>query len=122
MALLPLPACGERSARAARRVRGRFTLRGADNTRTSQARRLRRDSTDAERVLWKHLRSRTIAGHKFVRQQPVGPYIVDFVCRESRLIVEVDGGQHAESAGDQIRDRWLVEHNYRVFRFWNNEV
>jgi very-short-patch-repair endonuclease len=57
-----------------------------------------------------------------VRQEPVGPYIVDFVCREKRIVIEVDGGQHAESSGDAVRDRWFVEHRYRVLRFWNNEV
>ncbi len=59
---------------------------------------------------------------KFVRQEPVGPYIVDFICREQRLVVEVDGGQHAESSRDAIRDQWLRNHGYRVLRFWNNDV
>jgi very-short-patch-repair endonuclease len=61
-------------------------------------------------------------GHKFVRQESIGPYIVDFVCREQRLIIEVDGGQHATAKRDAIRDRWLAEHRYRVLRFWNNDV
>jgi very-short-patch-repair endonuclease len=59
---------------------------------------------------------------KFVRQEPVGPYIIDLVCREQRLVIEVDGGQHAESPRDAIRDRWLRNHGYRVLRFWNNDV
>jgi very-short-patch-repair endonuclease len=59
---------------------------------------------------------------KFVRQEPVGPYIVDFVCREHRLIIEVDGGQHCDSERDAIRDRWLRDHDYKVLRFWNNDV
>jgi very-short-patch-repair endonuclease len=59
---------------------------------------------------------------KFVRQEPVGPYIVDLVCREQRLVIEVDGGQHAASSRDAIRDRWLRTHGYRVLRFWNNDV
>lgn len=63
-----------------------------------------------------------MGGFKFVRQEPIGPYVVDFVCREKRLVVEVDGGQHAESRRDAVRDRWLVEHRFRVLRFWNNEV
>jgi very-short-patch-repair endonuclease len=71
--------------------------------------------------LWNRLRARQLDG-KFVRQQPIGSYVVDFVCREKRLIVEVDGGQHADSARDAVRDRWLCEHNYRVLRFWNNDV
>ena len=57
-----------------------------------------------------------------MRQEPIGPYVVDFVCRGKRLIVEVDGGQHADSKRDAVRDRWLVDHRYRVLRFWNNEV
>jgi hypothetical protein len=63
-----------------------------------------------------------MGGFKFVRQQPIGPYVVDFVCREKRLVVEIDGGQHAESRRDAVRDRWLVDHRFRVLRFWNNEV
>jgi hypothetical protein len=61
-------------------------------------------------------------GMKFVRQEPIGPDIVDFVCREKHLIVEVDAGQHAENERDVVRDRWLVDHNYQVLRFWNNDV
>jgi len=57
-----------------------------------------------------------------VRQEPIGPYVVDFVCRERRLIIEVDGGQHSENKQDRVRDQWLAEHNYRVLRFWNNDV
>ncbi len=97
-------------------------MRGANEARTGRARRLRSAMTDAEAKLWSRLRSRRLGGHKFVRQDPIGPYTVDFVCRESRLVVEVDGGQHAGSSGDQVRDRWLTDHNYRVLRFWNNDV
>lgn len=57
-----------------------------------------------------------------MRQKHVGPYIVDFICREKRLVIEIDGSQHAENSSDAARDRWLVEHRYRVLRFWNNEV
>jgi very-short-patch-repair endonuclease len=57
-----------------------------------------------------------------VRQEPIGTYIVDFVCRERRLVVEVDGGQHADNARDVARDKWLADHGYRVLRFWNNDV
>jgi len=59
---------------------------------------------------------------KFVRQEPIGPYIVDLVCREQRLIVEIDGGQHATSERDTVRDQWLRDHHYRLLRFWNNDV
>jgi very-short-patch-repair endonuclease len=97
-------------------------MRGAKVVNTQRARRLRRNSTDAERKLWYRLRSRSIPGFKFVRQEPIGPYVVDFICRERRLIVEVDGGQHAESKHDLVRDQWLADHRYRVLRFWNNEV
>jgi very-short-patch-repair endonuclease len=97
-------------------------MRGADKIRTGLARRLRRDSTQVELRLWNRLRSRAIDGHKFVRQQPLGHYVVDFLCREKRLVIEVDGGQHSGSANDSIRDRWLNEHNYRVLRFWNNDI
>ncbi len=61
-------------------------------------------------------------GYKFVRQEPIGPYTVDFVCREQRLIIELDGGQHAESKRDIARDQWLTGRGYRVLRFWNNDV
>jgi very-short-patch-repair endonuclease len=97
-------------------------MRGAKVTKTALARRLRRNSTFAERKLWKYLRSRSLSGFKFVRQEPIGPYVVDFVCREKRLVIEVDGGQHATDPRDAVRDRWLADHRYRVLRLWNNEV
>jgi very-short-patch-repair endonuclease len=97
-------------------------MRGAKVTKTGLARRLRKNSTMAERRLWKYLRSRALAGFKFVRQEPIGPYVVDFVCREKRLIIEIDGGQHANNKRDAIRDQWLSDRRYRVLRFWNNEV
>ena len=97
-------------------------MRGADVTKAARARRLRRSSTDAERRLWNRIRSRALGGHKFVRQEPIGRYIVDFVCRERRLIIELDGGQHATDKRDAVRDQWLTGHRYRVLRFWNNDV
>ncbi|MBV9460411.1 MAG: DUF559 domain-containing protein [Bradyrhizobium sp.] len=97
-------------------------MRGANEFKTGRARRLRSTSTDTEETLWYRLRARRLNGYKFVRQEPTGPYTVDFICRECRLIVEVDGGQHAESQRDAVRDKWLTEHNYRVLRFWNNDV
>jgi very-short-patch-repair endonuclease len=97
-------------------------MRDADPTRIARSRRLRRDATDAERRLWYRLRSRQIDGAKFVRQEPIGRYIVDFVCREQRLIVELDGGQHATDKRDAAREGWLSERGYRVMRFWNNDV
>jgi very-short-patch-repair endonuclease len=87
------------------------------------ARQLRRDMTDAERCLWKHLRAHRFAGEKFRRQEPIGPYIVDFVSHRSRLVVELDGGKHAvEVEHDRERTRWLESRGYRVVRFWNNTV
>jgi len=83
-------------------VRG---MRGEDQRRVSRARSLRRALTPAESELWSKLRNRQLGGFKFARQEPIGPYYVDFVCRERRLIVELDGGQHAESATDQERQR-----------------
>jgi very-short-patch-repair endonuclease len=87
------------------------------------ARRLRRRSTDAERLLWRHLRSRRLADFKFCRQETVGAYIPDFVCYERRLIIELDGGQHADQrAKDERRDAWLAGQGFRVLRFPDNYV
>jgi very-short-patch-repair endonuclease len=89
---------------------------------SDRARLLRGRLTDAERKLWHALRDRRFAGAKFRRQVPVGPYVTDFLCYEARLVIEVDGGQHAESARDRRRDRWFAENAFRVLRFWNNDV
>jgi very-short-patch-repair endonuclease len=97
-------------------------MRGASLKKTEQARRLRREPTDAEKKLWYRIRARSLGGHKFVRQEPIGRYVVDFVCREARLVIEVDGGQHATDTRDAARDQWLSEQRYRVLRFWNNDV
>ena len=97
-------------------------MRGASGVKISRARRLRRDSTRSELFLWNKIRARQLGGLKFVRQEPVGRYVVDFICRDRRVIVEVDGGQHATSESDHVRDQWLRHHNYRVLRFWNNDV
>ena len=87
------------------------------------ARRLRTHPTEAERLLWRHLRLRQLNGAKFHRQQPLGPYVVDFVCLEKRLIVEVDGGHHAAQVEhDAQRATWLEAAGFRVLRFWNTEV
>jgi very-short-patch-repair endonuclease len=87
-----------------------------------RARELRIRMTDAERKLWFALRDRRFAKFKFRRQVPIGPFIADFVCFEARLVIEIDGGQHAESLSDKRRDRWFVTSRFRVFRFWNNDV
>ncbi len=86
------------------------------------ARRLRRNSTDAERKLWKLLRDRQLMGVKFRRQVPVGPYVADFLCFEARLVVEVDGGQHAASGVDVDRTAHLEREGFWVLRLWNNDV
>ena len=90
--------------------------------KTQLARRLRAGMTDAERKLWRCLRLRQIEGSRFRRQHLIGPYIVDFVCIEMKLIVEVDGSQHMQSRHDAQRDGWLIAHGFRVLRFWNHEV
>lgn len=87
------------------------------------ARALRRQLTNAERKLWSILRQRQLDGLKFRRQVPIGPYIADFVCLERRLIIEVDGGQHAVAMDeDAARTDWLRAQDFRIIRFWNNDV
>jgi very-short-patch-repair endonuclease len=89
-----------------------------------RAREMRRYPTDAERKLWQLLRGKRL-GVRFRRQQPIGPYVVDFYCSLARLIVELDGEQHGFDARreyDEQRTRWLEQHGYRVVRFWNVEV
>jgi very-short-patch-repair endonuclease len=86
------------------------------------AKQLRKEMTEAEHLLWLHLRAHRLDGQKFRRQQPIGPYIVDFVQFDARLIVEADGGQHNESASDRTRDAWLASQGFRVLRFWNHDI
>jgi len=97
-------------------------MRGPDRKMIRIARKLRVNQTDAETVLWNRIRKRQIDGHKFVRQEPIGNYICDVVCREKLVIIAVDGGQHGDSAADSIRDRHLIAEGSRVLRFWNNDV
>jgi very-short-patch-repair endonuclease len=88
-----------------------------------KARLLRHDQTDAERRLWGHLRNRELGGFKFRRQFTIAPYIVDFACPQARVVVEIDGGQHAiNEVRDDKRTRFLEGRGYRVVRYWNNEV
>src|SRR5207302_1132207 len=88
-----------------------------------QARELRRDMTNAERKLWLRLRRKRLDGHRFRRQVPLGPFIVDFACLAARLVIEVDGGQHAEQVErDTARNAWLESRGFRVLRFWNFQV
>jgi very-short-patch-repair endonuclease len=90
----------------------------------SNARALRRDMTEVERRLWFLLRGRRLETHKFRRQHPVGAFIADFACVQHRLIVELDGGQHAEATVgyDARRTAWLECHGWRVMRFWNDAI
>ncbi len=93
------------------------------NKLLEHARTLRRNMTDTEQRLWYHLRAHRFQACKFKRQKPLGPYIVDFVCMEHRLVIELDGGQHSENVPyDQRRDAWLHRQGFTVLRFWNNQI
>jgi very-short-patch-repair endonuclease len=87
-----------------------------------RARAMRREPTPAERTLWRLLKSGRLGGLKFRRQVPMARYIVDFVCFDPRLIIECDGGQHADRSYDAIRDAWLESQGFRVVRLWNGEI
>ncbi len=93
-----------------------------ENLLKDRARQMRREPTEAERRMWRLLRDRRLGGFKFRRQEQLGRYIVDFVCFERKLVIELDGSQHAESAYDAERDAWLKSRDFVVLRFWNNEV
>ena len=86
-----------------------------------QARRLRREKTDAEQRLWHHLRNRRLGGFKFRQQETIGPFVADFACVECKLVVEADGGQHGEER-DAARTAYLEDLGWHVPRFWNNEI
>ena len=86
------------------------------------ARHLRKTMTEAEQALWWRLRRKQIAGSRFRRQHPIGPYIADFACIERKLVIEVDGGQHSGCEADMRRDEYLQRQGFAILRFWNNEV
>jgi len=87
------------------------------------AKTLRKRSTDTENLLWKHLRAKRLLGLKFRRQEPIGKHIVDFVCHEKKVIIELDGGHHSEKLEkDRERDEWFRGEGFKVLRFWNNDV
>jgi len=86
------------------------------------AKNLRSNMTDAERRLWYRLRAHRFVGVKFKRQVPIGPYIVDFACLSRKLVLEIDGGQHADNEADRVREQRLREEGFQVLRFWNNDV
>ena len=83
---------------------------------------MRREPTEAEARLWSLLRNRRFVNYKFRRQLPLGPYIVDFICLDARLIIEADGAQHAESAYDTVRDTYLAAQGFRILRLWNHDI
>ena len=90
---------------------------------TQKARELRKSPTEAELTLWKQICRRQLGGYRFRRQQPLGPYIADYVCFEKRLIIELDGGHHSDkTAQDSERTTWLESQGFRVLRFWNSQV
>jgi len=89
---------------------------------TPIARKLRRRRTDAEDRLWHHLRGRQLDGFKFRFQMPIGPHVADFACEQARLVIELDGGQHSDSASDPARTAAIEAAGYRVIRFWNHDV
>ena len=94
-----------------------------DRTPTLRSRELRNNATVPERKLWQHIRNRQISGVRFNRQVPIDPFICDFVARTPKLIIELDGGQHAvRTSEDQRRTRFLESRGYRELRFWNNDV
>ena len=111
----PLPLVGEGQGRGAVKVRSQ---------RLSFAKELRQRPTEAELRMWYYLRAHRFLGLKFMRQRPLGPYIVDFVCYERGLVIEVDGGQHNDKTleTDRVRDEWLKAKGFRILRFWNNDV
>lgn len=89
---------------------------------TALARALRVAGNIAEACLWDELKDRKLGGYKFVRQYPIGPYFADFACRQARLVVEVDGSQHADAPRDRARDDFMRSRGYSVLRFWNIDV
>src|SRR5262245_36861937 len=97
-------------------------MRGPQRGKVRLGRRLRRQATNAETRLWFALRERRLGVFKFVRQEAIGSCVVDFVCRKKRLVIEVDGGQHADSRKDRARDAALNAEGYHVLRFWNSDI
>ena len=90
---------------------------------TKNARALRKNMTDVELLLWHKIRSRQLQNIRFRRQHPIGRYIVDFICLETKLIIELDGGQHADQKSyDTMRDTWLSQQGFKILRFWNNDI
>jgi very-short-patch-repair endonuclease len=114
----PSPLAGEGGTRSPPRGGGGG---GYSDFTLERAQQLRHDLTPHERILWRHIRNSQL-GAKFRRQQPIGPFIADFVSQDHRLIIELDGSQHCESQSDIRRDAFLVGRGYRVLRFWNSDL
>jgi very-short-patch-repair endonuclease len=99
------------------------SAKGRNHMANPFARHLRKNMTDAEQFVWQRIRYRQLGGFRFRRQAPIGRYIADFVCFESKLILELDGGQHASQVeADTVRTQWLESQGFRVFRIWNCEA
>ena len=96
--------------------------RAVSNRSRSRARSLRSDMTAAENRIWSRLRAHRLDGTSFRRQVPIGAYIADFACLQARLVIEIDGGQHADSSRDIERDAWLRAQGFSILRYWNNDV
>ncbi len=100
-------------------------MRNANNKAHRKAKALRADVPDAEKLLWSHLRAGQMEGHKFRRQHPIGPYVADFACVKSKLVIEVDGFTHTsdgEVAHDKKRDAYMVSFGWHILRFWNEHI
>ena len=98
-------------------------MRRISTNQKTHSRQLRKNMTDVERLLWLKIRSRQLLGYRFRRQHPIKNYIVDFVCLDSKLIIELDGGQHIDQHDyDERRDKVLNQEGFEVLRFWNNEI
>ena len=119
--MISSPLEGEEGARSAQ-PSGKERARGYSKQTLARAKALRGTSTEAEKVIWAALRAGRLNGLKFRRQQPIGPFIADFVCQQARLVIELDGSQHVDLAYDRSRDAFLNKAGYRVLRFWNSDV
>jgi very-short-patch-repair endonuclease len=120
--MLSSPGPGQEGARSAKPSGKERARRGYSKETLTRAKALRSTLTEAEKIIWTGLRARRLSGFKFLRQQPIGPYIADFVCQQAKLVVELDGSQHVDSAHDVRRDVFLAQAGYRVLRFWNSDV
>lgn len=115
------PLGGEVAARSDDGVGGLSRSRRRPGT-TSRAKSLRQNDNQAEALLWLDLKNSQLGGYKFTRQLPIGPYFADFCCRKVKLVVELDGSQHADSTSDRRRDEFMRTQGYSILRLWSHEV